>query len=90
MDTLVKQIGESGGILVLLIPSLIQIFKRIPFVVKLDAGGFPVYELLSLGLGIGGAFVLGIPNAVIAGIVTGLAAGKGYDIVKEKSIEPTK
>ena len=90
MDELVKQIGSSGGILVLLIPALVQVLKRIPFVTQLQAAKFPAYEILSLALGVGGAFALGLPNALIAGIIAGLAAGKGYDVVKGKTVEPPK
>jgi hypothetical protein len=55
--------------------------KKVPFLVKLQKADVPAYEILSLALGIAGAFALGIPNAVVIGIVTGLAAGKGYDFV---------
>lgn len=79
MDELLQQIGQSGGVLVLLIPPIVQILKRIPLVVNLNKNA-PVYELLSLGLGVAGAFALGLPNALITGIVAGLAAGKGYDV----------
>lgn len=51
---------------------------------KLQNDGVPAYELLSLGLGIGGAFLLGLPAPIVTGIVAALAAGKGYDITKGK------
>jgi len=81
MEELIKQMGQSGGVLLILIPSIVQVFKRIPQVVELQKT-MPVYELLSIGIGIAGAFALGIPTPLISGIVAGLAAGKGYDIVK--------
>jgi len=57
----------------------------VPFVVKLHTEGNPIFELLSLGIGIGGAFALGLPAPIVTGIVAGLAAGKGYDFAKDKS-----
>jgi len=47
----------------------------------------PVYEIASVILGIAGAYALGIPVPIVNGIVAGLAAGKGYDIVKAKGTE---
>lgn len=84
MEELIKQFGESGGVLLLLIPPLVQILKKLPMIVKLQTDGVPAYEIASLAMGIGGAFALGLPTPVITGIVAGLAAGKGYDFVKGK------
>jgi len=81
MEELITQVGTSGGILVVLIPSIIQIFKKVPFLVELQKT-FPIYQILSVGLGIGGAFSLGLATPVITGLIAGLAASKGYDIVK--------
>jgi len=81
MEELIKQMGNSAGVLLMLIPPIVQIVKKIPQVVELQKT-IPVYEILSIGLGIAGAFALGIPTPLISGIVAGLAAGKGYDIVK--------
>jgi len=81
MEELINQVGTSGGILVVLIPSIIQIFKKVPFLVALQKT-FPIYQILSIGLGIGGAFSLGLATPVITGLIVGMAAGKGYDIVK--------
>ena len=66
-----------------MIPPLIQILKKVPLIVKLQ-DDFPIYEVASVALGVGGAFALGIPVPIVSGIVAGLAAGKGYDIVKSK------
>lgn len=57
-----------------------------PLVSKLQAD-LPVYEIASVILGIAGAYALGIPVPIVNGIVAGLAAGKGYDIVKAKGTE---
>jgi hypothetical protein len=89
MEQLLKQMGESAGMLVLLIPPLIQVLKKFPIITKLQETA-PVYEIASIALGIAGAFALGIPVPIVSGVVAGLAAGKGYDIVKEKTIEERK
>jgi hypothetical protein len=83
MQELIEKMGESAGVLLLLIPPLVQILKRVPIIAELQKT-VPVYELLSIALGIGGAYALGIPVPIINGIVAGLAAGKGYDFVKSK------
>jgi hypothetical protein len=95
MDTealkgLVQQIGDSGGILVLLVPALVQVLKKIPFIVKLQENKFPAYELLALALSVGGAHVLGLPNAIVTGVIAWLAAEKGYDYAKGKTVELPK
>ena len=81
MEEIITQAGTSGGILVVLIPSIIQIIKKVPFLAELQKT-FPIYQLLSLALGIGGAFTLGLAAPIMTGVIAGLAAGKGYDIVK--------
>jgi hypothetical protein len=86
MEQLINQMGESAGLLVLLIPPLVQVLKKIPLVNELQKA-FPVYDVASIALGVGGAFLLGIPVPIVSGIVAGLAAGKGYDMVKKKGTE---
>jgi len=81
MEQLINQMGESAGVLVLLIPPIVQILKKVPVLAELQKSA-PVYEILSVALGVGGAFALGLPTPVVSGIVAGLAAGKGYDFVK--------
>ena len=81
MEELITQVGTSGGILVVLIPSIIQIIKKVPFLVEMQKT-LPIYQVLSIALGIGGAFTLGLAAPVMTGVIAGLAAGKGYDIVK--------
>lgn len=83
MEELIKQMGDSAGVLILLIPPIVQILKKIPVLTELQKT-VPIYELLSIVLGIGGAYALGIPVPIINGVVAGLAAGKGYDFVKSK------
>ena len=72
----------SGGMIALLIPPLIQILKRIPFLAKLQGNDIPVWDILSIALGIGGAYSLALPSPIVVGVLAGLAAGKGYDFVK--------
>ena len=83
MEELIKQVGNSGGVLLMLIPPIIQVLKKVPMIVKLKES-IPIYEIASIALGIGGAFALGLPTPIVTGVVAGLAAGKGYDIVKPK------
>lgn len=83
MEETLTQISESGGILVVLIPSIVQIFKKVPFLVDMQKT-IPIYQMLSIGLGVAGAFSLGLSAPIITGIVAGLAAGKAFDIVKGK------
>jgi len=81
MEELITQVGTSGGILVVLIPSIIQILKKVPFLLEVQKT-IPIYQILSIALGIGGAYSLGLTTPIITGLIAGLAAGKGYDIVK--------
>ena len=81
MEELITQVGTSGGLLVVLIPSIIQILKKVPYLLVMQKT-IPIYQILSIALGIGGAFSLGLATPVITGLIAGLAAGKGYDIVK--------
>jgi len=81
MEELITQVGASGGILVVLIPSIIQILKKVPFLLEVQKT-IPIYQILSIALGIGGAYSLGLTTPIITGLIAGLAAGKGYDIVK--------
>ena len=85
MEQLIEQMGQTGGILVLLIPPLMQLLKKVQFIVKLQADGNPAFEILSIAIGIGGAFALGLPAPIVTGVVAGLAAGKGYDFAKGKN-----
>ena len=76
--------------MVLLIPPLMQLLKKVPFVVKLQADGNPAFEILSIALGVAGAFALGLPAPIVTGVVAGLAAGKGYDFAKGKDKTDTR
>jgi hypothetical protein len=42
----------------------------------------PVWQLLSIVLGIGGAYSMALPSPILVGVLAGLASGKGYDFVK--------
>ncbi len=88
MEEILKQVQATGGILVVLVPAVLQILKTIPPVVKAQKAGYPVYEVLGVLLGVGGAYALGIANPIVAGIVVGLAAEKGFDIVKGRLNKP--
>jgi len=83
MEDLITKIGQSGSQLVVIIPVLIQVFKKIPFLADLQKE-IPIYQILAIGLGVAGAYSLGLSTPIITGIIVGLASGKGYDIVKSK------
>ena len=81
LTPLINSAAESGGQLLLLVPPLIQILKKVPWLVKLQKNKVPVWQLASLGLSVGGAFLLGLPAPLMTGIIAGLASGKAYDMV---------
>jgi F0F1-type ATP synthase membrane subunit c/vacuolar-type H+-ATPase subunit K len=47
----------------------------------LQAEEYPIYEWASIAVGVGLAWATGLPNPIFSGIVSGLAAGKGYDLI---------
>jgi hypothetical protein len=81
MDEIVTTLGKTGAGLVVVIPLLVQLLKRFPVVVRLQAEEYPIYELASIAVGVGLAWATGLPNPIFSGIVSGLAAGKGYDLI---------
>lgn len=81
MEDLITQLNESAGVLILLIPPLVELLKKIPIVKKLQKD-IPLYEIISVVLGVAGAYALNVNAPIIQGIIAGLAAGKGYDFVK--------
>jgi len=90
MEELVKQIGDNGGLLLLIIPPIIQAIKKIPILVKLQGDGMPIYEIASLALAIGGAYAFGLPTPIVTGAIAWLASGKGYDYLKgQKQLSPS-
>jgi len=82
MNELVTQMGPAATTLVALVAGLVQQLKRIPAVNKWQEM-FPVYQVASYGLGIAGAFTLGLSNPIFAGVLVGLAANGAYDAVKK-------
>ena len=84
LTPLIESAAASGGILLVVVPALVQILKKVPLLTKLQDNNVPVWQLASLGLAIGGAYALGLPTPLITGIMAGLASGKGYDFVKPK------
>ena len=81
MNDILTQLNSAGGSLVVIIPSLMQILKKIPFVVELQKT-LPIYEIMTVAIGIGGAYALGLSTPIITGIIAALASNKGYDIIK--------
>jgi len=90
MEKLLTELGPSAAGLIAVVPLLVQQFKKWPVIVRLQDRGYPAYELLSLALGIGGAFALALPSPIFAGLIVGLAASGAYDNVKKKTNERTE
>lgn len=90
MEQLITQLGPSAAGLIAVVPLLVQQLKKLPVVVGLQKRGYPAYELLSLALGIAGAFAFGLPNPLFAGAIVGLAASGAYDNVKKPKNEGTE
>jgi len=87
LNQLVKQVGDSGYSRPA--NSLTGAGTQAnPLPCPAPSQELPGYEILSIALGVGGAFMLGIPNALVVGIVSGLAAGKGYDWAKGTTETP--
>lgn len=64
-----------------IIAALVQQFKRVPYLTKLQSH-LPVFVLLAILLGIGAAFYIDAPNAIIEGVMMGLTACGAYSAAK--------
>ena len=65
-----------------IIAALVQQLKRIPILTKLQSQ-LPVFVICSLILGIGAAYYIKAPNAIIEGIIMGLTACGAYSATKK-------
>lgn len=82
MEELTTQFGAGAAMLVGLIAGIVQQFKRSPAIEKLQEK-FPVYQILSLGLGVLGAMQFALPNPIFAGLFIGAASMGAFDTVKK-------
>ena len=82
MDNLTTQLGPAGMILIPLVAGLVQQLKRVPGIVKLQEK-FPVYLTAALGFGIGAAYLMGLTNPAVAGVIIALSACGAYEAVKK-------
>jgi len=89
MEELTTQFGSVAAMLVGLVGVVVQQFKRAPAMENLQKK-IPVYQGLSLGLGILGAFQFGIPNPIFAGLFIGLGAMGAFDTVKKIPVPSVK
>lgn len=76
-EPLIVLTGESL-IVVAVVAAVLQLLKRIPALAVLTAW----LPLVSLGLGVGGAFLWGVTDPLPTGILIGLVASGGYDVLK--------
>ena len=81
MIDLTTQLNEKAMILVPIIAVLVQEFKRSPWIAKL-ADKIPIYTLIAAALGVGGAFLQGLGNPVVTGIMIALMASGAYSAAK--------
>lgn len=81
MIDLTTQLGEKAMILVPIIAVLVNEFKRSKWIIALK-DKLPIFTLLSIALGIGGAYLQTIPNPIVAGIIIGLVSSGVYSAAK--------
>lgn len=74
--------GPAATTLIAIVASVVQQLKRLPAIVSLQEK-FPAYQVASLALGVAGAYLMALPNPIVAGILIGLSASGAYDIVAD-------
>ena len=77
-DDLIVAITPAIIMLAGLTAALVQFAKQIPQVVKFKS----ILPFVSLGVGVGLAFLWGVDSPAQAGIIAGLIAAGGYDLLK--------
>ena len=84
MDNFATELSAEAMALVGVIAVIIQQVKGIKPIEDLKARVPNIYNILSMGLGIGAAYMLAIPNPIIAGIMMGLMASGAYSATKKE------
>lgn len=72
--------------LVGVIAVVVQQLKGIKPIEDLKAKVPNIYNIISMGLGVGAAYLLAIPNPIIAGITMGLMASGAYSATRKGKI----
>lgn len=83
-ESLSFEVTPSMLILVPLVAALIQVIKRLPIIAKISDW----LPLVSVAIATGLAMVNKMPNPIMAGVVIGLTAVGGYELIK-KPTPPT-
>ena len=78
MNEITVQLTPEMLALVPVVAAIIQLIKRFDFVEKIKS----YLPLISIGLGVGLSFATQMPDPVIPGLIIGLAASGGYDLLK--------
>jgi len=69
--------------LVPVVAAILQMAKNIQALANLKQW----FPLISLGLGVAACFLTGVANPILPGILIGLSASAGYDVLKLKKKE---
>jgi len=81
MIDLSTELSEKAIILVPIVAVLVNEFKRLAWIISLQKK-LPIFTLLSIVLGICGAYLQTIPNPIMAGVIVGLMASGIYSASK--------
>ena len=85
MDSFATELSAEAMALVGVIAVIIQQVKGIKPIENLKTRVPNIYNILSMGLGVGAAYMLAIPNWPIAGIIMGLMASGAYSTTKKEN-----
>ena len=78
---LTTNLNEKAMILVPIIAVLVNEFKRSTWIAALQ-NKLPIFTFLAIALGIGGAFLQGIPNPIVSGVIMGFLSSGIYSAAK--------
>ena len=81
MIDLSTELSEKAIILVPIVAVLVNELKRSAWILSLQ-NKLPIFTLLSIALGIGGAYLQTIPNPIMAGFIIGIMASGIYSASK--------
>jgi len=81
MIDLSTELSEKAIILVPIVAVFVNELKRSEWIISLQKK-LPIFTLLSIALGIGGAYLQSVPNPIMAGVIVGLMASGIYSASK--------
>jgi hypothetical protein len=67
-----------------IIAALVQQSKRVKWFVDLQEK-IPIFVMISIALGVGAAYYIGAPNAIVEGVIMGLTACGAYSATKTQN-----